>query len=62
MLRLRPIQQAAGISPCFMAWVNLDGFTYMNGYAVNLIRIIPGDTPKKNQLEIPAMKMTLNRV
>jgi len=60
--RLRPTMKAAGNPGCFMGWVRLDHFAYKDGYAVNLVRLLPSESaPEKNRLEIPSMKVTLTR-
>lgn len=60
--RLRPTQQSTDLTGCEFDWLTLDEFTYMNGYAVNLVRLVSHETdPKKNRLEVPAMGVTLRR-
>jgi len=60
--RLRPTLKQPGIPGCLLGWVRLDEFTYMNGYAVNMVRLLPHENhPEKNRLEIPSMKTILTR-
>jgi len=58
--RLRSVASThVGATSCLESWGSLDEFTYMNGYAVNLLRVLPNKSGPR--LEIPAMKVVLTR-
>lgn len=61
-LRLLPSSIGGLYSDCLYGWMSLDDSVYLNGYAVNLLRVLHHESdPNRNRLDVPALQVTLHR-
>jgi len=60
---LMPLLPRRGVPDCVLGWVRLDEVPYMNGFAINMLRLVPdARDQRKNKIEIPAIGVALGRV
>jgi len=60
--RLKPLLPRRGVPDCALGWVRMDEMPYMNGFAINMLRLVPDESDtKKNRIEFPALQVTLER-